>query len=61
MNMIDLILIVMGWLAIVSINGGHRDHEHRIKRLERQQPTKWQDCDKMSEREPDKGVEIEES
>ena len=43
--MIDLILIVMGWLAIVSINGGHRDHEQRLKRLERQIP---KDTDKLS-------------
>ena len=56
MNMIDFLMIVMGWLAIMAINGAPRDHETRLKRLERKP-----DTSKMQTETNEKKVKIEES
>jgi len=60
--MIDLIIIVMGWLAVVSLNGGIRDNRRRLdsleKRLKRQ--TKQNTMSDSSKADKD-GVKIEEA
>ncbi|MHC4315775.1 MAG: hypothetical protein ACYSW3_25310 [Planctomycetota bacterium] len=63
MNMIDLVIIVVGWLSILALNGGIRDANNRITRLEnklerQRQKNTMSDSTKETN---DNGVEIEES